>query len=96
MAIAKTTPAEQTELIESAHIKFAGMSASALNEPAELGDVQEFTVRARCIGTGVELRKDGEVRHVRKMDVQEVEFGKIVKAPKDQQLALVDDDPSDD
>lgn len=87
--------AEQTELVEAAHVKFAGMSASALDTPAELGDVQEFTVRARCVGTGVELRKDGEVRHVRKMEVQHVDFGKIVKAPEDQQLALVEDEDGD-
>lgn len=92
MAIAKTKTAEQTELVEAAHVKFTGASASALDTPAELGDVQEFTVRARCVGTGVELRKDGEVRHVRKMEVQEVGFGAITKAPEDQQLTLVEDD----
>lgn len=91
MAIAKTLP-EQTEAIPAAHVKFTGMSAAALDTPADLGDVQTFTVTARCIGTGEELRKDGELRHIRRMEVQEVDFGKIVKAPKDQQLALVDDD----
>ncbi len=93
--MAQPKPAEQTELIESAHVKFSGMSGSALDTPAELGDVQQFTVTARCTGTGVELRKDGEVRHVRKMEVQDVVFGEIVKAPTDQQLSLVDDDGPD-
>lgn len=83
--------ASQTELVPTAHIKFTGMSASALDTPAELGDIQTFTVTAKCMGTGEVLRKDGEVRSVRNMEVQEVEFGEITKAEKDPQLALVDD-----
>lgn len=90
--MATPKPADQTELTPAAHVKFTGMSGSALEEPAELGDIQEFTVRGKCVGTGVELRKDGEVRHIRKMEVQEIEFGAIVKAPTDQQLSLVEDE----
>lgn len=96
MATPKTTDtAEQTELVEAAHVKFTGMSGSALDTPAELGDTQTFVVVAKCMGVGVELRKDGEVRHTRKMEVVEVEFGEIKKAPKDQQLSLVDDNSDD-
>ncbi len=86
-----TQPAEQTELLESAHVKFNGMSASALDAPAELGDTQTFVVTARCTGTGNQLRKDGEVRQIRNMEVLEVVFGEITKAPKDRPLSLLDD-----
>lgn len=85
-------PAEQTELVPTAHVKFTGMSGSALDDPAELGDEQTFTVTAKCVGTGYELRADGERRAIRKMQVIEVEFGEIVKAPTDPQLQLVDDE----
>lgn len=95
MATPKTDTAEQIELVEAAHVKFAGMSGAALEAPAELGDTQTFTVVAKCIGVGVELRKDGEIRHTRKMDVIEVEFGAIKKAPTDLQLSLVDDNDDD-
>lgn len=84
--------AEQAELTPAAHVKFTGMSASALDTPAELGDEQVFTVTAKCTGTGEVLRKDGEVRVIRTMEVVDVEFGEITKAPKDAQLSLVDDD----
>ena len=57
--------------------------------PPELGDVQEYLVRARCVGTGTELRKDGEVREVRRMEVQDVEFRAITKAPKEKGLFAV-------
>jgi hypothetical protein len=94
-----TTPAkkraEQTELVPTAHIKFTGTSASALDTPAELGDEQTFIVKAKCMGTGEVLRKDGEVRQVRTMDIIDVQFGEIAKAPKDQQLRLADD-PDDE
>lgn len=91
MAAPKTT-AEQTEAIPAAHVKFTGMSGSALDTPAELGDEQTFVVKAVCVGTGTELRKDGERREVRKMEVLEVTFGEITKAPADPQLSLVEDD----
>lgn len=91
MASAKT--ADQTELVPTAHVKFTGMSGSALKEPASLGDQQTFTVTAVCVGEGTELRKDGERRAFRRMEVLEVAFGEITKAPSDPQLALVDDGP---
>lgn len=95
MTMAKTKE-NQGELVEAAHVKFTGMSGSALDKPAELGDTQTFEVTAKCVGVGVELRKDGEVRHTRKMEVQEVEFGEIVKAPKEKGLFAVPGDDSDD
>lgn len=94
MAIAKKS--EQTEAIPAAHVKFTGMSGSALTDPAGLGDTQTFTVTARCIGTGNELRKDGEVRQVRRMEVVEVEFGEIVKAANDPALFAVGNRDEDD
>ena len=95
MAKTSTKPAEQQEIVPAAHVKFTGMSGSALDTPADLGDEQVFTVTARCVGVGSELRKDGEVRQIRRMEVVEVEFGAITKAPKDPQLSLVDDDLDD-
>jgi len=89
-------PKETEGLVEAAHVKFTGMSGSALDKPAELGDVQEFTVRAKCVGTGVELRKDGEVRHTRRMEVEDVEFGKILKATKEKGLFAVPGENGDD
>lgn len=94
MAVLKS--AEQTELTPAAHVKFTGMSASALDAPAELGDTQTFTVTAVCVGTGTQLRKDGERRGLRTMEVLEVQFGEITKAPADPQLSLVDDDEDGD
>lgn len=87
-----TDKAEQTELTPTAHVKFTNTAASALDTPAELGDVQMFTVVAKCTGEGTELRKDGEIRTYRKMEVLDVEFGQITKSPADPQLALVDDE----
>lgn len=91
MAKTQVKKAEQTEAIPTAHVKFTGMSASALEAPAGLGDRQTFTVTAKCVGTGSEMRKDGEIRQIRRMEVIEVQFGEITKAPADPQLSLVDD-----
>lgn len=91
MAKTQVKKAEQTEAIPAAHVKFTGMSGSALDTPAELGDEQEFVVRAKCIGTGSEMRKDGGIRQIRRMEVIDVKFGEITKAPADPQLSLVDD-----
>lgn len=82
----------QTEALPAAHVKFTGMSGSALEKAPGLGDTQTYSVKAVCVGVGTELRKDGERREVRKMEVLEVEFGEIVEAPQDQQLSLVEDD----
>lgn len=90
-----TLPSEretQTAAVPAAHVKFTGMSGSALSDPAQLGDHQTFVVTAVCVGSGKELRKDGEVREVRKMEVVDVEFGEITPAPRDGQLALDEDD----
>jgi hypothetical protein len=84
--------AQQTELVPAAHVKFTGMSAAALEEPADLGDEQTFVVTAKCMGAGQVLRKDGEIRTVRTMEVIDVQFGEITKAPADTQLALTEDD----
>ena len=91
MAKTQVKKSEQTEAIPTAHVKFTGMSGSALDEPAELGDTQTFTVTAKCVGTGSEMRKDGQTRQIRRMEVIEVQFGETTKAPADPQLSLVDD-----
>lgn len=95
MTMAKTSE-NQGELHETAHVKFTGMSGSALDTPAELGDRQTFTVTGRCIGVGRELRKDGEVREFRRMEVEDVKFGQIVKAPKEKGLFAVPGEESND
>jgi len=84
--------AEQMDLLPAAHVKFTGMSAAALEDPADLGDEQVFTVRAKCVGEGRVLRKDGEIRNTRTMEVLDVTFGAITKAPTDQQLSIPDED----
>lgn len=90
----QTSPdtAEQTELVPAAHVKFTGASAAALEDPASLGDEQTFVVTARCVAQGRELRKDGEIRNTRSMEVLHVEFGEITKAPTDPQLEIPEDD----
>lgn len=91
MAAPKLKAVEQTEAFPAAHVKFIGLSASAIDSPCDLGDTQTYTVVAECVGTGQELQKDGAVREIRKMEVKEVTFGEIQKAPTDPQLSLTDD-----
>lgn len=91
-AVPHPDEAQQMDLLPAAHVKFTGMSGAALEDPADLGDEQTFTVVAKCVGEGRVLRKDGEIRNTRTMEVLEVAFGEIRKAPTDQQLALTEDD----
>jgi hypothetical protein len=84
-------PAEQAALLPAAHVKFTGMSGSALAVSAELGDEQTFTVKARCVGHARKLRKDDEVRVICDMEIIDVTFGPVVKADRGQQLQLVDE-----
>jgi len=95
MTMAKPRNDNQAELVPTAHVKFTGMSGSALDTPPDLGDVQEYLVRARCIGVGTELRKDGEVREIRRMEVENVDFREITKATKEKGLFAVPGESQD-
>ena len=78
---------DQTALVESAHIKFTGMSLNALDSPPQLDDRMRFEVTAVCNGSGLERRKDGELRKTMKMDVIDVQpIGEIEKPERDPEL----------
>jgi hypothetical protein len=91
-AVPHSDDAEQLDLLPAAHVKFTGMSGAALEDPAGLGDEQVFVVRAKCVGEGRVLRKDGEIRNTRTMDVIDVEFGEITPARSETQLSIPDDE----
>lgn len=73
--------APQTEEQPDSRIKFLGMSAELADPPAP-GDVQQFTVTARCVGFGADERSQGGWVRFRKMRVLEVEPGPLTKAPE--------------
>lgn len=85
------TATEQTEALPAVHVKFRGMSLNALQEAPGLGDEQTFTVTARCVATGREARKDGEIRDVVGMEVLDVSPGEIITADRDTELPFDDD-----
>lgn len=72
---------EKTDDNPDMAVKFIGMSAAVQNPPA-IGDVQTFTVTARCVGDGRDERQSGGVVGYRKMRVLEVEAGEITPAPE--------------
>jgi len=79
-------PGQQT-LVESAHVKFTGMSLNALETPPEIDDRMTFLVTAVCTGSGLERRKDGELRKTMKMEVLGVQVhGEIEKPERDPEL----------
>jgi hypothetical protein len=79
----------QQALVESAHVKFAGMSLDALDTPPSIDDRMQFLVTAKCIGSSMERRKDGELRKTMKMEVEDVVVhGDIQKPEKDPELEL--------
>lgn len=54
-------------------VKFVGMAFDSLDKDIAIGDEKTFTVRARCMASGDEASKrDGQIRHIVKMDVQAV------------------------
>jgi hypothetical protein len=74
---------------QPAKLRFFGMSTE-LDNPPKVGDVQTFTVTARCTGYAGEEQDSGWVLW-RKMRVLDVQPGKIVPAPVDPQLKMDDD-----
>lgn len=79
----------QQSLVESAHVKFAGMSLDALETPPAIDDRMQFVVTAVCIGSSMDRRKDGELRKTMKMEVEDVVVhGEIQKPEKDPELEL--------
>ncbi|MGH3495067.1 MAG: hypothetical protein ACRDQ1_17785 [Sciscionella sp.] len=89
-------PADQQEPIEgmeSARVKFAGMSLDELGNPPEIDDVMEFYVKAVCTGRGVQRMRDGELRRTARMEVLALQpQGKPVKPQAEPNLYSVDED----
>ena len=82
-----TDESTQGQLVESAHITFTGMSLNALETPPQLDDRMKFEVTAVCNGSGLERRKDGELRKTMKMEVIDVQpIGEIEKPERDPEL----------
>lgn len=72
------------------------MSLNALDTPPEIDDRMRFLVTARCIGSGLERRKDGELRKTMKMDVEDVQVqGEIEKPERDPELPYDDSKDAD-
>lgn len=94
MIATSTAPApDQDDDDQKLALKFLGMSA-AIENPPEVGDVQTFTVTARCVGYGADERQSGGLVGYRKMRVLDVEPGEIKKAPPQaEQLTLSDPPP---
>lgn len=91
----RTDEPDQQPLVESAHIKFTGMSLNALETPPQLDDRMKFEVTAVCNGSGLERRKDGELRKTMKMEVIDVQpIGEIEKPERDPELPY--DDAADE
>lgn len=53
---------EQQVLIPACRVKFNGMAWDSLDEVPALKDEMVFVVKARIIGHGTQLMKDGEIR----------------------------------
>jgi hypothetical protein len=64
---------EPIEGLESARIRFAGMSLDELGNPPEIDDEMTFLVRAVCTGRGIQRMKDGELRRTATMEVLDVD-----------------------
>lgn len=64
---------EPIEGLESVRVKFVGMSMDSLEDPPEIDDEMTFVVRMRCVGSGRQRMKDGELRHTRSMEVLTLE-----------------------
>lgn len=83
----------QEPLIEAARVQFAGMSLDSLDQPPDLDDVMTFEVKATCTGVLLKRMKDGELRRVRIMEVNEVTaLGGAVKPERDPELTYLDSD----
>lgn len=64
---------DSIEGLEACRVKFVGMSMDSLEDPPEIDDEMTFVVRTRCVGSGRQRMKDGELRHTRSMEVLTLE-----------------------
>jgi len=81
-------------LIEASRVKFAGMSSDSLEDPPKLDEARVYTVEATCTAITRERMKDGEMRLVAKMQVDELWEGTGPKPAAEAEPGLFDE--SDD
>lgn len=89
----------QGALIEAAFVKFAGTSASALDDPPELDEARTYIVKATCTAVHHELRRDNEERITITMAIDSLyEQGKvpIVDEQQGSLYAIEDEDEADE
>ena len=55
--------------IPPAYLSF-GTTPCGLESPPNMDDAETYVIRARCVGESRSERSDGEVRHVRKLQIQ--------------------------
>lgn len=92
---------EPIEGMEACRVKFVGMSMDSIEEPPDIDDEMTFLVTTRCVGSGRQRMKDGELRLTRSMEVLTLEPQGAPSKPKaEPNLFTVarddDEDPDDD
>lgn len=88
-----TVMPNQEPLLEAARVRFVGMSLDSLDEPPELDDTMTFEVKATCTGRLRERMRDGELRRVAIMTVDEVTaLGSSTHPERDPELSYGDED----
>ena len=78
-------------LIEASRVKFAGMSSDSLEDPPKLDEARTYTVQATCTAITRERMKDGEMRLVAKMQVDELREGTGPKPAAESDPGLFDE-----
>jgi hypothetical protein len=78
-------------LIEASRVKFAGMSSDSLEDPPKLDEARTYTVEATCTAITRERMKDGEMRLVAKMQVDELWEGSGPKPAAESEPGLFDE-----
>jgi len=78
-------------LIEASRVKFAGMSSDSLADPPKLDEARTYTVEATCTAITRERMKDGEMRLVAKMQVDELWEGAGPKPAAESEPGLFDE-----
>ncbi len=78
-------------LIEASRVKFAGMSSDSLEDPPKLDEARTYTVEATCTAITRERMKDGEMRLVAKMQVDELWEGTGPKPAAESEPGLFDE-----
>lgn len=70
-------PGGDDSLVPMHRIQFLGVARDQLEDPPELGAKVKYLVTGTVIEKGRQLRKDGEVRFIVKVDTEEVEPAEI-------------------